>query len=486
MLADRDGVMSEQQEFDLVAIGGGFAGLVAAVRGAELGLRTAILEQGADERYLCSSRWAGGIFHVSYHDVRLAPAELVTAIERATGNEAEPELAAAIAEDCARTVDWLAAQGAHFTSASPILWHRWTLAPPRAPVAGHDWRGRGPDLMVNLLKKRLEERQGRMFLGTRAAALRMVGDHCAGVMARRDGADFPVSARAVVIADGGFPGDPELFRQHIGPSPERILQRHAGSALGDGLRMAEAAGAALTRLDRFYGHLLSRDAMTEEGLWPYPQIDAVATAAIVVDGSGRRLLDEGQGGISITNDLARLDDPLCATVICDAAIWESAGRSAQIPSNPQLEEGGGTLHRADTLEALARLAGLDPGALCDTVAAYNNAIRDATLPTLSPPRSTKSGNPRPIETAPFFAIPICPGITNTMGGVAIDGHGRVRRPDGSVIPGLYAAGGCTGGLEGGGALGYVGGLIKACVFGLRAAEHATSTVLRLSPRDPSP
>jgi len=88
----------------------------------------------------------------------------------------------------------------------------------------------------------------------------------------------------------------------------------------------------------------------------------------------------------------------------------------------------------------------------------------------------KSGIPRPIETAPFFAIPICPGITNTMGGIAIDGHGRVRRadnsPGGSVIAGLYAAGGCTGGLEGGGALGYVGGLIKACVFGLRAAEDA--------------
>src|SRR6185312_12599424 len=98
---------------------------------------------------------------------------------------------------------------------------------------------------------------------------------------------------------------------------------------------------------------------------------------------------------------------------------------------------------------------------------YNGAIRGGALAALSPPRSTKSRNPRPIETAPFIAIPICAGITNTMGGIAIDGHGRVRRPDGSIIAGLYAAGGCTGGLEGGGALGYVGGLIKACVFGLR-------------------
>jgi fumarate reductase flavoprotein subunit len=481
--------MSERVEFDqfdLVAIGGGFAGLVATLRGAELGLRTAVLEQGSDAGYLCSSRWAGGIFHVSYHDVKLTPAELVVAIDRATGGEAEPDLVAAIAEHCARTVDWLAGQGAGFTGASPIGWHRWTLAPPRAAVAGQDWRGRGPDLMIALLKRRLEERQGRMLLGARATALHMAGERCIGVMARRDGAEFAVRARAVVIADGGFPGDPELFRRHIGPHPELVLQRHAGTAGGDGLRMAEAAGAALTPLDRFYGHLMSRDAMNNDGLWPYPQIDAVATAAIVVDQHGRRLLDEGLGGISITNDLARLDDPLCATVICDAAIWETAGRAAQIPPNPQLERGGGTLYRADTLADLAGAAGLDPIALSATVASYNDAVSGGNLAALTPPRSSKSGAPAPIATSPFFAIPICPGITNTMGGIAIDGHGRVRRPDGSVIAGLYAAGGCTGGLEGGGALGYVGGLIKACVFGLRAAEHAASAVLRLSPRRPSP
>ena len=67
-----------------------------------------------------------------------------------------------------------------------------------------------------------------------------------------------------------------------------------------------------------------------------------------------------------------------------------------------------------------------------------------------------------------------------MGGIATDGFGRVRRASSSngssTIDGLYAAGGCTGGLEGGGALGYVGGLIKACVFGLRTAEAAARQI----------
>ncbi|MBV9827330.1 MAG: FAD-binding protein, partial [Alphaproteobacteria bacterium] len=80
--------MNHAAQFDLLAIGGGFAGLCAALRGAELGLRTAVLEKGADDGYLCSSRWAGGIFHVSYHDVELDPPSLRAAIDGTTGGEA--------------------------------------------------------------------------------------------------------------------------------------------------------------------------------------------------------------------------------------------------------------------------------------------------------------------------------------------------------------------------------------------------------------
>ena len=120
--------MNKPAHFDLVAIGGGFAGLCAAVRGAELGLRTVVLETGTEQGYLCSSRWAGGIFHVSYHDVKLSPDELLAAINRQTSRETDPELAAVIAANAGHTVDWLASQGAVFTQASPTgiasRWHR--------------------------------------------------------------------------------------------------------------------------------------------------------------------------------------------------------------------------------------------------------------------------------------------------------------------------------------------------------------------------
>jgi fumarate reductase flavoprotein subunit len=76
----------------------------------------------------------------------------------------------------------------------------------------------------------------------------------------------------------------------------------------------------------------------------------------------------------------------------------------------------------------------------------------------------------PIASAPFHAIPVIAGITYTMGGILIDGEARVLRTDGLVIEGLYAAGSTTGGLEGGPPVGYLGGLAKAGVQGLIAAE----------------
>jgi fumarate reductase flavoprotein subunit len=77
----------------------------------------------------------------------------------------------------------------------------------------------------------------------------------------------------------------------------------------------------------------------------------------------------------------------------------------------------------------------------------------------------------PIAAAPFYAVPVCAGITYTLNGIAIDEWSRVLNRRRSVMRGLYAAGSATGGLEGGERVGYVGGLCKAAVTGLRAGEH---------------
>lgn len=467
--------MVSRDGWDVIVVGGGLAGLSAALRSAELGLKAVVLERGEDERYPCNSRYSGGIIHVSYHDVKRSSAELFEIILKATDGDVQHPLAEAVATDASRLVDWLQSHGVRFMRFSNLESQRWCMAPARPVSPGLDWKGRGPDVTLRLLTERLVARGGAVARGITAQELQLTAGRCTGVISRTGAGQEVWSAHNVVLADGGFQADPDLFRRFIGPNFEAVLQRGAATGRGDGLRMASAAGAAVTPSQNFYGHLLCRDAFRNERVWPYPELDAIAAAGILVRHDGLRFADEGMGGISLANQLARLMEPTSALLIFDAAIWEGPGKSARIPANPLLEKAGGTVLRADTLEELAAKASLPTAALLETVARYNNAVSGRATNALSPPRSDDRIRPWPITAPPFMAIPVCAGITYTMGGIAIDGDAQVLRENGHTIPGLFAAGATTGGLEGGGRLGYVGGLVKAGVFGLRAAERIAAS-----------
>jgi fumarate reductase flavoprotein subunit len=467
--------MSSDDTYDVVIIGGGLAGLVAAARATELGLSVAVLEKGEGERYPCNARMSGGVFHVAFNDIKSSPATLRSAIDTATAGSAEPGPAQAMADKAGALVDWLGKQGARFIR-TKVAWQNYILAPPRPLRAGIDWVGRGPDVLLRQLVGNVEKRGGKIHLGTCANSLLMQDGRCVGLMAETAGRALTLSARAVVLADGGFQSNADMLREHITPAPAKLKQRGGVTGTGDGLRMARDAGAAITALDRFYGHLLCRDAMHSDAVWPYPELDGIATASIIVNTQGARFLNEGRGGVWIANTIAKQTDPLCATIIFDSKIWEGPGRSARIPANPTLETAGGTIHRAPTLAVLAEKAGVPAAALETTVANYNAAVRNNTFAALAPARSPEKFTPWPIEAAPFFAIPVCAGITYTMGGIRIDADARVLRQDGSVIEGLYAAGTTTGGLEGGEPAAYLGGLTKSGVQGLCAAEHIARTL----------
>lgn len=454
---------------DVIVIGGGIAGLVAANRLGQLGRRVIVLERGTDQHYPCNARWSGGTFHVHFTDP-MAPKEVLrAAIDRATEGFTTPELGDALAEDCGRLITWLKGEGIRMVSLGG--YHTAILAPPSGTAPGLAWKGQGGDVALQQMEASLVRRGGRIVRGARANAIVPTDG---GMRVDVDGEVWPQGflARDVIIADGGFPANIDLVRQHVTPHAEKLLQRNAGSATGDGLRMAQALGAALTGgLDCFYGHLLSRDALQNPRLWPRPYLDALVTAGIVVDGSGARFADEGNGGVYMANAVARLDDPLCASVVFDHDIWTGPGAKSLVAANPHLVDGGGTLHRADTIEDLARLMGVSAQRLSETVGAYNAALEASSAAALQPPRRADRYQPRPIRTAPFYGVPVCSGITHVMGGIAVNSASQVLRDDGSVIDNLYAAGTCTGGIEGGPAIGYVGGLSKSGVMGLRAAEH---------------
>lgn len=466
--------MAEERSFDVAVVGGGIAGLVAANRLAQLGLRAAVLEQGSEERYLCNSRYTGGSFHVCLRDIMSDENTLRQAIIESTRGFVSDALAGVIAREGRRVVRWLQDEGARFMRVSGAEYHNFVLAPPGRSRPGLDWEGRAGDVLLRTLEANLVKRGGAVVRNTRGRSLIIEEHECRGVVAQQAEHEISYRTRAVVIADGGFQGNPALVRQYICEQPERLKQRSAGTGRGDGLQMAIAVGARAVGLDRFYGHVLSRDAMTNDKLWPYPYLDSLATAGIVVGPAGERFVDEGRGGVYIANAIAKLADPFSTTVIFDHAIWEGPGRSGLIPVNPHLPAVGGTLLCTDDLAALARGLGMEPGQLVDTVHSYNEAIATGALSTLEPARRTSRHPALPVVVAPFYAAPACAGITATMGGIAINEDAQALHEDGSTITGLYVAGGAAGGLEGGPEIGYVGGLVKCGVTALRAAEHIAS------------
>lgn len=468
---------------DVVIVGGGLAGLTAGGRLARGGQRVTVVEAGTDDQYLCNSRIASGSYQLAHSDPTLDAATLREAIMGDTEGAADPELAAAVAAIAGEAMQWLRAEGTKFIKVS----HggkgaSWSMAPPRPATPTFGWEGRGPDLTLRSLTKNFKAHGGQLMLGTRAERLLIEDGRCVGIAASQSGRAITLRAGSTVLADGGFQGNPDLVRRFISKQPECLVQRNAKTGRGDALRMAEEAGAMLTGTDRFYGHLLVQEALKNDGLWPYPTIDSLASSAVVVDGSGRRFLDEGIGGVTMSNVIAKLDDPLSATTIFDNTLWETTGRVEFTPPNPFVVTGGGTLLTAPDLASLAQTGGIPSAVLIETIRSYNDIVESGNLAALSPPRtpgrmfgvlrsSQTRTQVRPIKDPPFHAIRLCAGLTYTMGGIAITPRTEVRRADGSAIGGLYAIGACTGGLEGGPMAGYIGGLCKAASLGFIASQE---------------
>jgi fumarate reductase flavoprotein subunit len=478
--------MGSERSFDVIVVGGGLAGLTCAARLAQHEIRVVVTEAGPDERYPCNSRIASGSFNLAHSDPTLDAEHLRAAILGETDGTADPGLAAAVASHAGAAMQWLRQQGVRFIKVTRAGRDAsWSMAPPRPATPGFGWQGRGPDLTLQCLAKALRANGGTMALATRAQRLLFEHGRCSGIAADHNGNATELRAPAVVLADGGFQGNAELVRRFISPRPESLVQRNSRSGKGDALLMAEAAGARLSGTDKFYGHLLAQDALSNDRLWPYPTIDTLASGAVVVDRSGRRFLDEGIGGVAMANVIARLDDPLGAVTVFDQGQWMSLGRSEFTPPNPYVETCGGSKLSAPSIGELADALAVPRQALVDTINGYNSAIASGEGSALSPPRSPgrlfsvlKSSAARsplsPINEPPFHAIRLAAGLTYTMGGIAINARTEVIGRDGKALPGLYAVGACTGGLEGGPLAGYIGGLCKALSLGFIAAETLTA------------
>jgi fumarate reductase flavoprotein subunit len=468
--------------YDIVVIGAGLAGSVAARVAQQRGANAVLLERttgGAGGNTRLSSGW----FHAAYLDPRRPPAELYDAIMTSSEGHTRPEVARAWSENVGRAFDFLVAEGGEFAPfAGPAVpeFRRNEIQPQ--PIGSRkerahpdEWKGRGPDRLLNKMHAAFVERGGTLLRGFRAAKLVMEDGEIAGVeVANSDGTRGRIYGSTVIMADGGFQADRDLVHKYITGAYYLICSKED---TGDCLKMATAIGAQTANMDAFYGHLRTRDLNGDDSRTAiYHSPAQITDVAIVVDGHGRRIGDEFRGtkwyspiDDPIAGYIAKCDTPGNTWVVFDHSTWETVGRMGVDPINPGLLEDGGPLMTADSIAELARLIDVAAPNLAATVEDFNRFVRDGG--TIDPPRT---GSPQIVAQPPFHAIPLIAGITFVMGGLLVNDNAQVLDTSNRPIPWLYAVGQTMGGLQGGPHNGYTGGWSEASTFGMLAGEHAAA------------
>lgn len=436
---------------DLVVVGGGLAGMVAAIAARERGRRVIVLEKGAEPGGAGNARIASGSFHLAWSPLHLEKSTLLTRIQRETNGEVDPDLAFLLASQSARAGQWLLDHGANFLTSPDQEEKGWWLQPAKINVAGHPDPQSGAHRLMTQLYEEFHRQRGVVELQTTA------------VDVQRNGTGYTVTAvgpgrtvrryhtEAVCLSDGGYQANPELLTRYVGPQSPSMFLRASRASTGRGLLMGLALGARMVGGGRFYGHILHREAFTQP-LWPYPTLDDLCLAGLVVDSGGVPPRQTYRTGVELANLLARSENPRDFWVLLPAEIYETVGqqapRGAPTPVDTLTREGRQMLYRAP-LRPLLETLQMPVSRVLDLVT--------ERLPEASP-------------ALDWVAIPIVPGITFTMGGLAINADCAVVDIDGAPIPGLYAAGSACGGIHGGPGGGYIGGLATAAITGLKVGE----------------
>ena len=484
-------------EFDVVVVGCGVAGLSAAVAAAECGARVAVLERstfderGGNTRYTTAAIRMQSETAVSedfersflansgYH----VPPDIAasTALDYAnwppisrTAPLTGPDLIAFFSEEAPAAIAWLKSHGVRFGGIG--FYGLTPRSSPRIAISG------GGLHLIEVMTERAAARNVQFFYETTAYDLVSgPAGGVAGVIVRgKKDAPRVFSAAAVVLACGGFEGNPEMVARYIGPKGRflRPVARGGYYNKGEGIAMALRHGAAPAGdFAEFHAQPIDpRSSATEPIVMMFPY-------GILVNRAGRRFVNESPGPIDASyEDIARIiadQKDGIAFCILDARIdavqnWQRCVRS-DVP--PEI---------ASNLCDLGKRLGFDGAEAERSVSAYNAAC-PANAP-FDPYRldgiatsglyPAKSNYSVPLDRAPFKVYPVIASNTFTFGGVKVDAAAQVVNLDGEPMPGLYAAGETVGLYYGR----YPGAtsVLRGAVFGRRAGMSAG--MLRLAER----
>ena len=305
----------------------------------------------------------------------------------------------------------------------------------------------------------------KIILDCKGEELIVENGRVVGVKAEKtDGTPVTLNAnKAVVIATGGFAANKEMRKQYDPSLNEELGTTNTPAATGDGIFMGQAVGANLVGMEYIQCLPLGDPETGALSGW----MGAIGVEYYYqVNKEGHRFMAEDGRRDTMTQALLKQTDSM-SYVITDT---NSEGADGLNLWGDNVEDlvAKGRIFRADTIEELAEQIGLDPAVLKathDQFNAYVAAGADADF--------GRSLFGDPIDTAPFYASPRMPTVHHTMGGLEIDLKAHVLDADGNIIPGLYAAGEVTGGIHGANRLGG-NALLDIHVFGREAGKNAAA------------
>jgi fumarate reductase flavoprotein subunit len=465
-------ITMEAVNSDVLVVGAGLAGFTAALRASEQGAKVLLIDKSNGELGDGNVLMASGSLRAGGKSPKSNPRDLYDFVM--SEGVGYPALVKSWSETCGRAIDWLVSVGVSLEETAPgRIWLDQSGETCLGPVYKKDVGSRA----LMSLKQRFLRLGGRYLNGIEATKLLVENNRVVGLIGKKNSADIELRGRSAILSTGGFSANKALIKRYIGPHADECKLRGSQQDTGDGLVMALAVGAKAVNLKYFYGHLIARKALTDDRFWPYPRLDSFVDEGILVDADGRRFVDEGRGDVAVANELARSSDPTGATLIIDGDSWAAAkdhpsSTSLKIPSpNPWILDNGGEIFCRDSAEGLAEALGVNAANLQRTVTDYNRAVQANNTKALNVPRSGTAK----ILRAPLHGLRVVPGITFTMGGIAINGRAEVLDERANSIAGLYAAGDAIGGLMGGPRGGYTGGLMQAIVTGMLAGENSAET-----------
>ena len=351
--------------------------------------------------------------------------------------------------------------------------YRWLSLGPRHPramlasarVAGRVLRGRllrqqllglGQALAAGL-RAGLLDKQIPLWRSTPLTGLLLEDGRVTGVQVKGEPAVIRAS-RGVVLAAGGFERNAPMRQRYQRAPIGSDWTTGAPGNTGDAIAAGEAAGAALALMDdAWWG-----PAIELPGGPYFCLAERSLPGCILVNNAGQRFVNESAPYVDAVHAMYDGDPPhVPSWLILDQryqSTYVFAGRPPGRPLPGRWYQAG-ALHRAPTVTGLAGQIGLDAESLGKTVARFNEfaqAGRDEDFHRgdsaydryYGDPRVRPNPNLAPLDRAPFYAIKIVPGDLGTKGGLLTDERARVLRADGSVIPGLYAAGNASAALMG--------------------------------------